>query len=148
MDIYQLFTREGGNARLILDALTSPPAPDPAERNALLALLREALMLHGRASNPVYSALLHGGADPATILAAIESFTVSAQYLGEIERLVPASDSCEATALLRLLLDEYFADHAEVCKLARLHLDGSEAYAIAERLELERASERPGASCN
>lgn len=143
MDIYQLFARERGNARLILDALTFAPAPDPAEQKALIGLLREALVLHGRASNPVYSALLHGGADPATILAAIESHTVSSQYLSEIERRDCAAPGwSEAAALLRLLVEEYFEEHAAVCELARRCVNTAEAHAFAERFERKRAAER------
>jgi hypothetical protein len=144
MDIYQLFARERGNARLILDVLTLLPAPAPDENQALIGLLREALVLHGRASNPVYSALLHGGANPATILSAIESHTVSTQYLCEIERRdAAAAGWLEAAALLRLLVEEYFEEHAEVCALARECVDPAEALEFAERFERKRAAERP-----
>jgi len=128
VDIYDVFERDQWAVRAILDALAAAPERSLAERRSLVAMLREALLQNGRASNPVYGALLRRGADPAPILAAIEAHTVACQSAIEIDRDRLATPGwLVSIALLNLLLDDYFEEQRLIYALARKHLPRAQA---------------------
>lgn len=142
MDIYDVLARDRWAVDTILDALSAAPNRPLEERRSLVAMLGDALAQYGRASNPIYGALLRRGADPATVVSAIESHTVACRSVAEMaDAALATSGWTVAVALMGLLLDDYFEEQRQICGLARVYLPAAQARELAEWHERKRAAE-------